>query len=392
MAFSQAEKLFSSTIDSRDLSNFLDVGLVDLVNYEVDLSFKPPPALAIVNNHDDFRFKPKIDLDLIERENLMPFTVTNFSRPLTIAIKLHHGAEQLPGIVYLLLYPGAPKELKNLHQFNESVWNDGAYSAVIVFKDLHLTASGTTHLNRNQTWRRDREMVHIGPINHDAGLKVNFKYKDTSEPKRVFSWTPVSILLNPKLSLHQKMVFMLEEYGNKKELSDLEWFVKTELKNPGARFSNQNIHQYQTISTKKNVQTVIHTSSVEFHISEYYYFDENPGVMFWNRTRNTRNFSNETLQFIESFCRAPLNHLNINQTRIDLVDSKDIAFFLENKMSSLKWFWKGSTCPVKIGMALWEPVWDSVEKIGVKLSFSNRIPEEGERVWDYCVESLTWEK
>ena len=89
-------------------------------------------------------------------------------------------------------------------------------------------------------------MVRLDRLNSETGFKLKFEYKNSSSETFENS---VSVILNPKLVPHHKMVIMLEHgvdyfksrFGGQRSPSwqktsswsdYLEWFVRSELKNP----------------------------------------------------------------------------------------------------------------------------------------------------------------
>ena len=83
---SPGKLLLASTINSSQILNMVDLGLVDLVKYAVWMgNFWYLKYSLIVLNNKDFRWNQMIDPALLEKDDKV-YVATNFSRPLAIEI------------------------------------------------------------------------------------------------------------------------------------------------------------------------------------------------------------------------------------------------------------------------------------------------------------------
>lgn len=180
MACSVTGKLLSATtIDSSQIVNSVDLGLVDFVRYDVEIGahWILGHSLIVLNNKEDFRWKQGIDLGLLEKDDVV-YVATNFSRPLAIEMKpICNSRPDLEESIHLFLQPGLPNNAANFSQLNESARNNGTYSTLVHFKGLNVSGARIS-LDSKYVWKRNNEMLRLGPLGYDASLEFELSETD----------------------------------------------------------------------------------------------------------------------------------------------------------------------------------------------------------------------
>lgn len=317
MTCSAAGKLLlATTVNSSEIPNSVDLGLADRVQYDhiqIDwyMGAWPLNSSLILFNNEDLQSKPKVDLNLIEKD-YKTYVATNFSRPLAIEIKLNCPGREPNEIISLLLHR-----------------SHGTYSALVHFNGLNFieaqTSSDSEHL-----LERHGETLRIDPLPSGASLEFELPGIACS-----YTYAPnrIRIISIPEFPApHYQLVMLLDTVES---LDSLTRFVQLELNNPTAKFVED--HLLTSVSRRENLEETTSWHAVEFE-------SETP-------------FSNETLQFIEDSCRSPYRWDGL----FDVTDRETLNKMLGQETEDIQTkfsfspFWNNEGCPVQTGLKGMKP-------------------------------------